>query len=143
MAEHDRGALASRSVARHLTRGAIGFGLIGSALALTPSVGPAALLLAPPGMVALRGCPTCWIAGLIQTISSGRLERTCTDTGCTLQPSPAPTAKCARGSSLGAGLAQMSGGILETVIAPEQLAVDRERGDAEHPELMGCAGGLA
>jgi hypothetical protein len=84
MPDPDRSTLASTSVAAHLTRGAIGFGLIGSAVALTPSAGPAALLLAAPGMVALRGCPTCWIAGLIQTISAGRLKRTCTDTSCTL-----------------------------------------------------------
>lgn len=84
MPEHDRGALASTSVARHLIRGAIGFGLIGSAVALTPSAGPAALLLAAPGMVALRGCPTCWIAGLIETLSAGGLKRTCTENGCTL-----------------------------------------------------------
>jgi len=77
----------SRSVARHLTRGAVGFGLIGSAIALTPSLGPAALLLAPGGMVALRGCPTCWVAGLVETISAGRVERTCTDEGCELHAS--------------------------------------------------------
>jgi hypothetical protein len=86
MPDPDRSALASTSLPRHLTRGAIGFGLIGSAVALTPSAGPAALLLAAPGMVALRGCPTCWIAGLIQTISAGRLKRTCTESSCTLQP---------------------------------------------------------
>jgi hypothetical protein len=92
MSDHDRSALASSSVAAHLTRGAIGFGLIGSALALTPSHGPAALLLAPPGLVALRGCPTCWIAGLIETISAGRLKRTCTENSCTLhQPSTLAT----------------------------------------------------
>jgi hypothetical protein len=85
MLDHDRNALASRSVARHLTRGAFGFGLIGAAVALIPSVGQAALLLTAPGMLALRGCPTCWIAGLIQAISAGRLKRTCTDTGCTLR----------------------------------------------------------
>jgi hypothetical protein len=84
MPDPDGSPLASTTLARHLTRGAIGFGLIGSALALTPSVGAAALLLAPPGMVALRGCPTCWIAELIQTISAGRLKRTCTENGCTL-----------------------------------------------------------
>jgi hypothetical protein len=78
--------LAGSSVARHLARGAIGFGLIGSAFALIPSVGPAALLLAPLGMVSLRGCPTCWIVGLIETVSAGRLRRTCTDTSCTLHP---------------------------------------------------------
>lgn len=90
MPEHERSALASTSVARHLMRGAIGFGLIGAALAFTLSVGPLALLLAPPGLVALRGCPTCWIAGLIETIAAGRLKRTCTDAGCTLHPSPRP-----------------------------------------------------
>jgi hypothetical protein len=88
MPDHDRSALASTSVARHLMRGALGFGLIGSALALTVRGGPLALLLAPPGLVALRGCPTCWIAGLVETISAGRLERTCTESSCTLHTSP-------------------------------------------------------
>jgi hypothetical protein len=75
MPESERRAVAGASMATQLTRGGIGFGLIGAALALTPSVGPAALLLAPAGMVALRGCPMCWIAGLIQTISAGPLKR--------------------------------------------------------------------
>jgi hypothetical protein len=78
------GAGPSHALACHLVRGAIGFGLIGCALVLTTSVGPASLLLLAPGMVALRGCPTCWIVGLIETVSAGRLERTCTDAGCTL-----------------------------------------------------------
>jgi hypothetical protein len=69
MLDHDRSALLSASIAVHLLRGAIGFGLIAAAVALTPSIGPAALLLAFPSMVALRGCPTCWIAGLIHRLS--------------------------------------------------------------------------
>ena len=77
-------APAGHALARHLARGAIGFGLIGSALVLTTRIGPASLLLFVPGMVVLRGCPTCWIVGLIETVSAGRLERTCTDAGCTL-----------------------------------------------------------
>ncbi len=89
MIDHDHSPLAgSPSLARHLTRGALGFGLIGSAIALAPSVGPTALLLGAPGMLALRGCPTCWIVGLVQTISAGRLQRKCTDTGCTLARDP-------------------------------------------------------
>lgn len=88
-AGHDRGMFASTSLPAHLARGALGFGLIGAAIALTPSHGPAALLLAPPGLLALRGCPTCWIAGLVQTISAGRLRRTCTENGCTLAPATA------------------------------------------------------
>ncbi len=87
MPEPMQSVLASTSVARHLARGALGFGLIGVAIAMTTSVGPVALLLAPFGLVALRGCPTCWIVGLIQTISAGRLERSCTGTNCTLRRS--------------------------------------------------------
>jgi hypothetical protein len=86
MIDHDRSPLAgSTSIARHLARGALGFGLIGSAVALIPSAGPAALVLLAPGMVALRGCPTCWLLGLVQTLSAGRLQRNCTDTGCTMR----------------------------------------------------------
>jgi hypothetical protein len=88
-ASHDRGMFASTSLPAHLARGALGFGLLGAAVALTPSHGPAALLLAPPGLLALRGCPTCWIAGLVQTISTGRLRRTCTADGCALAPATA------------------------------------------------------
>jgi hypothetical protein len=87
MTEPMQSVLASKSVARHLARGVLGFGLIGVAITLTTSVGPAALLLAPLGLVALRGCPTCWCVGLAQTISAGRLERNCTATNCTLRRS--------------------------------------------------------
>jgi hypothetical protein len=82
------GALASGSLARHLARGAIGFGAIAAALALTPSAGAAALLLVLPGMVALRGCPTCWLVGLVQTLSAGRLRCACEERGCTLRTVP-------------------------------------------------------
>jgi hypothetical protein len=80
------GNLASGSVARHLARGAVGFGSLGAALALTPSVGPGSLLLVPVGFVALRGCPTCWVAGLIQTVSAGRIQRSCTGGSCAVHP---------------------------------------------------------
>ncbi|MEW2578597.1 hypothetical protein AB0902_20545 [Streptomyces syringium] len=75
---------ASRSVPRHLARGAIGVGLIVGSIALVPVVGPAALLAAPLALVAFRGCPTCWMVGLVQTVSRGRLERQCGDGVCTL-----------------------------------------------------------
>ncbi|HWY18079.1 MAG TPA: hypothetical protein VNY27_05130 [Solirubrobacteraceae bacterium] len=82
-------SLAPRSLGGHLARGALGFGLVGAAFALTPSLGAPALLLAPPGLVALGGCPTCWIAGLLERISAGRLQRTCADEGCELRARPA------------------------------------------------------
>ncbi|MFD7321863.1 hypothetical protein ACFV9D_12410 [Streptomyces sp. NPDC059875] len=76
---------ASSSLPRHLVRGVIGFGgLIGS-VALIPLVGPISLLLLPVGVLALRGCPMCWTIGLIQTLSRGRLQRTCEDGQCKLE----------------------------------------------------------
>jgi hypothetical protein len=101
MSDPERGAAAADAAAtttpprpslpRHLARGALGFGLIGSAIALTPVAGPVALLLAPPAIVALRGCPTCWLAGLIESISAWRLQRACGDDGCTLRTPRTPT----------------------------------------------------
>ncbi|MGV9288585.1 hypothetical protein [Streptomyces sp. NPDC003719] len=75
---------ASTSVPRHLARGAIGFGLVIGSVALVPVAGPATLLAAPLALIAFRGCPTCWLAGLAQTVSRGRLERRCADGVCTL-----------------------------------------------------------
>ncbi|MFE5618126.1 hypothetical protein [Streptomyces sp. NPDC056543] len=75
---------ASKSVPRHLARGVIGFGLIIGSIALVPFAGPASLLAAPLALIAFRGCPTCWMVGLAQTISRGRLERQCEDGVCTL-----------------------------------------------------------
>jgi hypothetical protein len=86
---------ASKSVPRHLARGAIGFGLIIGSIALVPVAGPATLLAAPLALIAFRGCPTCWMVGLVQTISRGRLERQCADGVCTLtkaHPAAKPTA---------------------------------------------------
>ena len=69
---------------RQLAKGVIGFGLIASGVALTPAAGPVALLLGVPGFVALGGCPTCWMYDMAETLSAGRLKRTCTDEGCEL-----------------------------------------------------------
>ena len=78
----DEYTFASSSVARHLVRGVLGLGLLVAAFALIPVIGAVSLLIAPLGVVALRGCPTCWALGLAQTISRGRLERACEDGVC-------------------------------------------------------------
>jgi hypothetical protein len=96
MPEPEPGTLAGASVARHLARGAIGFALIGAGLALAGSHGAAALLLAVPAMVALRGCPTCWLAGLIQILSAGRLERSCSGGNCTLMRNETEASRAGR-----------------------------------------------
>lgn len=58
---------ASRSVPRHLVRGALGLPMMVAAFMLVPWLGPLALLLVVPAAVLLRGCPTCWALGLAQT----------------------------------------------------------------------------
>lgn len=75
---------ASTSLPRHLIRGVVGFGAVIASFALIPAVGPLSLVLLPIGVLALRGCPMCWTIGLIQTISRGRLHRSCEDGHCTL-----------------------------------------------------------
>ncbi|MFE3448133.1 hypothetical protein ACFXJ8_04280 [Nonomuraea sp. NPDC059194] len=80
----DGGSFASTSLPRHLARGVVGFGALIGSVALIPVAGVVSLLLAPVGLLALRGCPTCWTIGLIQTISMGRLKRSCVDGRCEL-----------------------------------------------------------
>ncbi|MFE5770578.1 hypothetical protein ACFQ7O_19690 [Streptomyces sp. NPDC056485] len=80
-----RGGFASATVPRHLARGAVGFGALAGSLALLPVAGPASLLLAPVGLVALRGCPMCWAIGLVETVSAGRYRRSCTTGSCELR----------------------------------------------------------
>ncbi|MFF5808620.1 hypothetical protein [Streptomyces sp. NBC_01565] len=83
----------SSSLPRHLARGAMGFGgLIGS-IALVPGLGPVALLLLPIGVLALRGCPMCWAIGLLQTLSRGRLQRSCVGGTCELSVAHRPTGR--------------------------------------------------
>nr|WP_202488495.1 hypothetical protein [Streptomyces sp. SID5473] len=70
---------------RHLVRGGVGFGSLAASVLLLPVTGPVSLLLAPVGLLALRGCPMCWTVGLIQTVSRGRLRRECRDGRCELR----------------------------------------------------------
>lgn len=52
-----------RALCTWLVRGAIGFALLAAALTTSePLVGMPALLVA---LVAFRGCPMCWVFGLI------------------------------------------------------------------------------
>jgi hypothetical protein len=80
----DDRSFASKSLPRHLVRGAIGLSALIGSVALIPMFWPASLLLAPAGLIVLRGCPTCWAIGLVQTISRGRLRRSCVDGRCEL-----------------------------------------------------------
>lgn len=71
----------SSSVFVHLLRGAAGLALFASATCFNQTLGSAGSVLALVGAVLLmRGCPMCWLLGLIETIKkparSQSLERT-------------------------------------------------------------------
>ena len=83
-----RGAVGDTSVARHLARGAVGFAALIGSVALIPVVGWISLILAPVGLLALRGCPTCWLIGLTAKMSAGRLQRNCESGRCELTAAP-------------------------------------------------------
>ena len=70
---------ASRSVAEHYVRGVVGLVLVVASL-VGAGTTPWALLLAVPGIVAWRGCPTCWALGLTATLA--RRESRCVDGSC-------------------------------------------------------------
>jgi len=61
---------ASKSVAEHLLRGAIGITALITALLLAPSLPLLSLGLVPVALLALRGCPTCWTIGLVETLAA-------------------------------------------------------------------------
>ena len=66
---------ASKSVARHYVRGALGLALVLLGMLLTPAFGPSALLIGLPALVLWRGCPTCWTVGLMQTKQACETKR--------------------------------------------------------------------
>ncbi|MFF2087378.1 hypothetical protein ACFVVM_26690 [Nocardia sp. NPDC058176] len=72
------------SLPAHLLRGLIGFGALIGSLALIPITGPLSLALLPLALFALRGCPMCWLIGLAQTLSRGKLQRSCEGDQCSL-----------------------------------------------------------
>ena len=82
---------ASKTIAGHLTRGAIAAALIAWALAHQWSDPGLAALAGIAALVAMRGCPLCWTMGLFDTIGeSTRIRPTgqtvraisCTRNGC-------------------------------------------------------------
>lgn len=61
---------ASKTLIEHLVRGAIGVSALVFGLYIASSALWLAMLTLPVAIVAFRGCPTCWIVGLGQTIAA-------------------------------------------------------------------------
>jgi hypothetical protein len=71
---------ASRSLAEHFLRGAVGIGAFAAAAVFAERGWPILLLL-PVALLALRGCPMCWTLGLIETLAA-HLQRRPAREGC-------------------------------------------------------------
>lgn len=73
---------ASKSVTEHLVRGLLGFtALVGAFVVMTHE----SLWSIPLGLVGvalLRGCPTCWTIGLMETWSGRSPSSLCSDGTC-------------------------------------------------------------
>jgi hypothetical protein len=74
---------ASRTLAAHLIRGVLGLAALAGAVTLGGSHPLLSIALVPLALVLLRGCPTCWILGLVQTLAGRkRSSDTCVDGRC-------------------------------------------------------------
>jgi hypothetical protein len=63
---------ASSSLILHLARGALGLSLLGLALHFATSSPILSVVLGISALAALRGCPVCWVIGLIETVHATR-----------------------------------------------------------------------
>ena len=75
-ARNECGLFASRNVGAHIVRGLVAAFLLTWAWlhqSSSPMLAGAALIVA---FVAMRGCPTCWIVGLFETIVQRRSQGT-------------------------------------------------------------------
>jgi hypothetical protein len=79
---------ASRTISGHLARGALGGGTMAFALSEAGAHPWLPLAALPIALVALRGCPTCWTIGLVQTVvaklQGKSTEGRCLDGSCGL-----------------------------------------------------------
>jgi hypothetical protein len=78
--------MASSSLTEHLVRGLLGFtALIGAVFVmLHGSMWSIPLLLL--AVVLLRGCPTCWMIGLGETLTKRATAEVCRDGSCRRPP---------------------------------------------------------
>ena len=60
----------STSIAAHLTRGVIAAALIGWAVLDRFSNPAFAVIAIALAIVAMRGCPMCWVLGLVETVGN-------------------------------------------------------------------------
>lgn len=83
---------ASKTIAGHLARGAVGLGTMACAMSGAATHPWLPLAALPITLIAFRGCPTCWTVGLVQTIvakiQGKSTEGLCFDGSCALSSHP-------------------------------------------------------
>jgi len=79
---------ASKSLPAHLARGVVGLTAFVAAARLAPLHPWFALLALALGLFALRGCPTCWAIGLLQTIAPRWIKADCAAGNCSARLPP-------------------------------------------------------
>ncbi len=67
-------AFASPTLTEHLVRGTIGFTALFTALNIADHHPWLSLLPGIAALFAFRGCPVCWLTGLIETVAYGVLR---------------------------------------------------------------------
>lgn len=67
----------SGSVAGHILKGILGFGFLAIALLYAPVLGWWTLVPVAGALVCFRGCPMCWIVGLVDTVLRRKSGSTC------------------------------------------------------------------
>jgi hypothetical protein len=78
---------ASKSLLTHLARGVVGLAAFACATSLAPHQPWAALAALAVAVFALRGCPSCWLLGLAETMVLGRTSAgACLDASCATRP---------------------------------------------------------
>jgi hypothetical protein len=75
----------SKTLLGHLVRGIIGGGALYAVVTYYPLYGWPLLLLMPIVLFALKGCPLCWLTGLIETMVKRDKKHMCVDGSCTLK----------------------------------------------------------
>lgn len=66
---------ASQTLTEHVARGLAGIGMLLLAIFSASSRPWLALIAVPAALLLLRGCPTCWTLGLLETLQARRPRR--------------------------------------------------------------------
>lgn len=75
----------SKTLFEHLVRGIIGAGGLALAIFLNPAIGLFSWIFIPISLIALRGCPLCWLTGLFETVLHKEKGSLCVDGTCSVR----------------------------------------------------------